>query len=47
NNLNQLSDFEGYRREFLQLFGFKVDGVDYEADVEANITIAQLLDQEA
>ncbi|MEM8943523.1 MAG: enoyl-ACP reductase FabV [Pseudomonadota bacterium] len=47
NNLNQLSDFEGYRREFLQLFGFEVDGVDYEADVEANITIAQLLAQEA
>ena len=32
--LRQLSDFAGYKREFLQLFGFEVDGVDYEADVD-------------
>lgn len=30
-NLNQLSDFAGYKREFMKLFGFEVDGVDYEA----------------
>lgn len=37
--LRELSDFAGYKREFLQLFGFEVDGVDYEADVDpiANI----------
>ena len=33
DNLHELSDFQGYRREFLQLFGFEVDGVDYDADV--------------
>jgi len=43
-NLSQLSDFEGYRQEFLQLFGFEVDGVDYDADVDPNIQIAQLID---
>ncbi len=32
--LGDLTDFEGYRREFLKLFGFGVEGVDYEADVD-------------
>lgn len=31
-NLDSLSDFAGYRSEFLRLFGFGLDGVDYEAD---------------
>ena len=43
-NLDELSDFAGYRREFLQLFGFEVDGVDYEADVDPQVPIPQLLD---
>ena len=43
-NLSQLSDFEGYRQEFLQLFGFEVEGVDYDAEVDPNIQIAQLID---
>ena len=37
--LRELSDFEGYKREFLQLFGFEVDGVDYEADVNPDVAI--------
>jgi Uncharacterized paraquat-inducible protein B len=32
DNLAALSDFAGYKREFLQLFGFEVDGVDYDAE---------------
>ena len=43
DNLNDLSDFSGYRQEFLQLFGFEVDGVDYDADVDPAVTIAQLV----
>jgi enoyl-[acyl-carrier protein] reductase/trans-2-enoyl-CoA reductase (NAD+) len=43
SNLRELSDFEGYRREFLQLFGFEVDGVDYDADVDPVVEIPQLL----
>jgi enoyl-[acyl-carrier protein] reductase/trans-2-enoyl-CoA reductase (NAD+) len=43
DNLNDLSDFAGYRQEFLQLFGFEVDGVDYDADVDPAVTIAQLV----
>ena len=43
DNLKTLSDFEGYRREFLQLFGFEVDGVDYDADVDPLVPIPQLV----
>jgi len=43
DNLGELSDFEGYRREFLQLFGFEVDGVDYDADVDPLMPIPQLV----
>lgn len=32
DNLTDISDFEGYRSEFLKLFGFGLDGVNYEAD---------------
>ena len=43
NNLKDLSDFDGYRREFLQLFGFEVDGVDYDGDVDPVVPIKQLV----
>lgn len=33
-NLSELSDFSGYKREFLRLFGFGVEGVDYEKDTK-------------
>ncbi|MCK4775171.1 MAG: bifunctional NADH-specific enoyl-ACP reductase/trans-2-enoyl-CoA reductase, partial [Candidatus Krumholzibacteria bacterium] len=33
-NLSELTDFEGYKADFLRLFGFGVPGVDYEADVD-------------
>ena len=32
-NLMELTDYQGYSDEFLKLFGFGWDGVDYEADV--------------
>lgn len=32
-NLAQSADLEGYRREFLRLFGFGISGVDYEEDI--------------
>ena len=32
-NIEELTDLAGYRREFFQLFGFETDGVDYDADV--------------
>ena len=43
DTLHQLSDFVGYKREFLQLFGFEVDGVDYDAEVNPEVTIANMV----
>ena len=43
DTLRQLSDFAGYKREFLQLFGFEVEGVDYEADVSPVAPIANMV----
>jgi enoyl-[acyl-carrier protein] reductase/trans-2-enoyl-CoA reductase (NAD+) len=33
-NLSELTDIEGFRRDFMQLHGFDWDGVDYSADVD-------------
>lgn len=33
-NLCELTDFEGYKKEFLKLFGFGLPNVDYSKDVE-------------
>jgi len=41
--LNELSDFAGYKREFLQLFGFEVPGIDYEADVNPLVPIENMV----
>ena len=42
DNLDQLSDIVGYRKEFHQLFGFSVDGVDYTEDVDINVQIPSI-----
>ena len=34
-NLFELTDYQGYKDEFLKLFGFGVEGIDYEAEVDA------------
>lgn len=36
-NLAQLTDIEGYRTEFLKMFGFGLPGVNYEAEVEPHL----------
>ncbi|MGB3623110.1 MAG: bifunctional NADH-specific enoyl-ACP reductase/trans-2-enoyl-CoA reductase, partial [Ketobacter sp.] len=41
-NLNEVSDFKGFRTEFMQLFGFNVEGVDYDADINVDVPINQL-----
>ncbi len=38
-NLEQLSDIEGYRNEFYRLFGFNAENVDYAADISPAIKI--------
>ncbi len=42
-NLMTISDFAGYQTEFMNLFGFEVEGVDYEADVDPDVKIANCL----
>jgi enoyl-[acyl-carrier protein] reductase/trans-2-enoyl-CoA reductase (NAD+) len=37
--LSDLTDFADYKRGFRQLFGFEVDGVDYAAPVETEVTL--------
>ncbi|MBB5033362.1 enoyl-ACP reductase FabV [Prosthecobacter vanneervenii] len=41
-NLAQLGDFEGYQTSFLRLFGFGLDGVDYNAEVDVSIGVPSL-----
>ena len=41
-NLSEIGDLEGYRKEFYNLFGFDVDGVDYEADTNEMVNIESI-----
>ncbi len=41
-NIGSLTDFAGYKSEFLNLFGFDVPGVDYEADVNPEVSITNM-----
>jgi len=43
-NLNQLTDFSGYKHEFLSLFGFGVAGVDYDQEVDSEVPIENLIE---
>ena len=43
DNLFELSDMAGYKHEFLKLFGFEIDGVDYDADVNPVVAINNLV----
>ncbi len=37
--LGSLTDIAGYRREFLKLFGFGLDGIDYDAESEPHVVM--------
>lgn len=41
--IDELTDYVGYHNEFLKLFGFNVDGVDYNADVSPLAEINHLI----
>jgi enoyl-[acyl-carrier protein] reductase/trans-2-enoyl-CoA reductase (NAD+) len=41
-NIGELTDFKGYKSDFLKLFGFGIPGVDYEADVNPEVPIPNL-----
>lgn len=37
DNFHQLADYEGYHADFLRLFGFGINNVDYNADVNPEV----------
>ena len=39
-NLRSVTDFAGFQRQFRNLFGFEVDGVDYERPIEVNTELS-------
>lgn len=41
-NFPQFGDFEGYQSSFLRLFGFGLEGVDYNADVDVGVGVPSL-----
>jgi enoyl-[acyl-carrier protein] reductase/trans-2-enoyl-CoA reductase (NAD+) len=41
-NLAEIGDLEGYRKDFYNLFGFDVDGVDYKADTNEVVNIESI-----
>jgi enoyl-[acyl-carrier protein] reductase / trans-2-enoyl-CoA reductase (NAD+) len=45
DNLKEISDIEGYRADFFRLFGFETEGVDYNADVDPNVSIPSFEEQ--
>ena len=42
-NFPQLGDFEGYQSSFLRLFGFGLEGVNYEAETDPNVAVPSLV----
>jgi len=42
-NLHEVTDFAGYKSDFLRLFGFGFEGVNYEADVNPEVPIPYLV----
>lgn len=41
-NLNELGDLEGYQSSFLRLFGFGLDGVDYDAETDTGMKVPSI-----
>ncbi|MEM0967603.1 MAG: enoyl-ACP reductase FabV [Verrucomicrobiota bacterium] len=39
-NLRQLSDYDGYQADFLKLFGFGVEGIDYSQEVDPETALS-------
>ena len=38
-NVNEIADVQGYERDFLKLFGFGFSNVDYNGDVEVDLSM--------
>ncbi|MNZ86862.1 putative reductase [compost metagenome] len=42
DSVYELTDLEGFRREFFQLFGFETEGIDYEAEVDTVVEVVNV-----
>ena len=42
-NLSEIGDLEGYRKDFYNLFGFEVEGVDYKSDTDEMVNIESIV----
>lgn len=42
DNLAEIGDLEGYRKDFYNLFGFDLEGVDYKADTDEMVQIESI-----
>lgn len=40
-SLDSLTDFKGYQKEFLKLFGFEVKGIDYDKEVDFDLQFSE------
>jgi len=43
DSIDDLTDFSGYQENFLRLFGFGLEGIDYQADVDPVVAIPGLV----
>lgn len=43
DNIAELTDFAGYKSEFMRLFGFGLNGVDYAAETNPDVNIKNLI----
>src|SRR5690606_13002420 len=41
-NIEELSDIEGYRNDFFQLFGFNTEGIDYETETNELVQVPSI-----
>ena len=41
-NLSEIGDLAGYKQDFLNLFGFGFDGVDYLADADEMVNVPSI-----
>lgn len=42
DNVKEVADIDGYWKEFYEIFGFGIDGVDYDADISVQVDIPSL-----
>jgi enoyl-[acyl-carrier protein] reductase / trans-2-enoyl-CoA reductase (NAD+) len=43
-NVEQYTDLDGYRQEFIKLFGFGLESIDYQHDVDIDVVIPDLVE---